>query len=235
MNIAISLVTSARAPRRDAIRVEYAAFVQALGLIPVLMPTNIVDLGAYWDALHIAGLLLTGGGDIDPARYGQPNTHSEDIVPARDAAEWALLDLALARGVPVLGICRGFQLLNVYFGGPLIQDLPSALGTPIDHTTEGATHPVQIVDPRLVRALGTAQILTNTHHHQGITRAELAPALQVFALSPADGVIEGILHPTRPVLGVQWHPERADCPDCTIDPLLFGRFLREGAFWAHGA
>lgn len=232
MNIAVSLATGTRPPVRDAIRTEYVAFVQALGLVPVLMPTNIADVGAYWDALQIEGLLLTGGGDIDPARYGQPNTHSEDIVPERDAAEWALLDVALARGLPVLGICRGFQVLNVYFGGTLIQDLPSALRTPIVHDTEGAVHPVEIVDPRLGVALGTAQVITNTHHHQGITRAELAPALDLFAVSPADAVIEGILHRERPVLGVQWHPERADCPAHALDPLLFGRFFREGAFWA---
>jgi putative glutamine amidotransferase len=213
------------------IRTTYVPFLQGFGLTPVLIPNNLDDVRAYLDALHIRAVVLSGGGDLDPARYHQEDTHSEHIAPERDRTEWALIDAALARDLPVLGICRGLQVLNVYFGGGLIQDIPSTLNMTIDHKTEGEFHEVEIVDPRITDLIGTAHITVNTHHHQGVTRDILAPGFDVFAVSPSDPLIEGMMHCERAILAVQWHPERPDCPSCDQDRVLFRRFFEDGAFW----
>lgn len=231
MNIALTVHTSDSSPRRDSIRADYVPYIYALGHVPVLIPNNVPDLGAYLDALNIEGIVLTGGGDIHPSRFRQGDTHSLEISPDRDRTEWALLDLALERDLPVLGICRGFQVLNVYFGGGLIQDIPSAITSPIKHDTEKETHLVMITDARIETLLEEQEIIVNSHHHQGVTSNILAPDLEVFAISPADDLVEGLIHRERAILGVQWHPERPDCPSCDHDLTLFQALFAQGAFW----
>lgn len=234
MIIGVTQHTGQSEPQRDMIRTNYVPYILRLGHTPVVIPNNLPDVGAYLDTLNITGLVLAGGGDLDPARYRQPNTHSEHIAPQRDRTEWALLDLALARGLPVLGICRGFQVINVYLGGGLVQDIPSSLETPVPHHVEGATHPVALTDARIAAVAGKHTLTVNTHHHQGVTRDLLAPGLDVFAISPADDLVEGYAHRERPILAVQWHPERPDCPSCEADVTLFRRLFAEGAFWRAG-
>lgn len=214
-------VRDARRPA-DYLRHTYVSFLEELGIAPVLVPNALSDPAAYVTALGVEGVVLTGGGDVAPARYGQPNRGSRGISPQRDATEWALLDLALARGLPVLGICRGLQVINLYFGGGMIQDLPAHGARFLAHESN-EPHEAALVHPPLRRLLGTAALHTNTHHHQGVTAAELAPDLIPFAVC-ADGVIEGLLHPTLPVLAVQWHPERAT-PSAEHDRRLFAHFL----------
>ncbi|MCZ7539426.1 MAG: type 1 glutamine amidotransferase [Anaerolineae bacterium] len=214
-------VRDARRPM-DYLRQTYVPFLQGLGIAPVLVPNVLSDPAAYVTALGVAGVVLTGGGDVAPARYGQPAGGSRGISAQRDAAEWALLDLALARGLPVLGICRGFQVINLYFGGGLIQDLPAHGARFLAHESD-EPHEMALVHPPLRRLLEAETLRTNTHHHQGVTAAELAPDLIPFAVC-ADGVIEGLLHPTLPVLAVQWHPERPT-PSAEHDRRLFAHFL----------
>jgi putative glutamine amidotransferase len=185
---------------------SYAEQVAAVGGIPVLLPPLPGIAGAVG---RIDGLLLTGGGDIDPARYGA------DLHPAtgrvsgpRDAAELELLDAAVAVGKPVLGICRGMQLLNVARGGTLCQHLPNGVG----HTPEPGTygsHPVTVATgTRLagILAANGARVDVPTAHHQAIDR--LGDGLVATAWA-ADGVIEAV-EPSAAgpfLLAVQWHPE----------------------------
>lgn len=206
----------------DYLRQTYVPFLQGLGIAPALVPNALSDPAAYATALGVTGVVLTGGGDVAPARYGQPNGGSRGISAQRDATEWALLDLALARGLPVLGICRGLQVINLYFGGGMVQDLPAHGARFLAHESD-EPHEVTLVHPPLRRLLETETLHTNTHHHQGVTAAELAPDLIAFAVC-ADGVIEGLLHPTLPVLAVQWHPERPT-PSVAHDRRLFAHFL----------
>lgn len=146
-------------------------------------------------------LLLPGGGDLEPWRYGQPNTASRDMEPERDAAEFALLERFTAAGKPVLGICRGLQSINVYFGGTLVQDLPghSALDSGDDRL-----HPVCTAASFLSAVCG-GHAVVNSAHHQAVDR--LGQGLRAVQWSP-DGVVEAISHRVLPVWGVQWHPER---------------------------
>ena len=149
------------------------------------------------------GLLLPGGGDMDPAFFGENNCGSVNIDPALDQAQLSSLDAFLRLNKPVLGICRGMQLLNVYFGGSILQDLPTASV----HAWNGndQVHPVQCVSGSVLGRLYGPSCLVNSAHHQGLGR--LGSNLKVTQTAP-DGVIEAVEHTKKPVLGVQWHPER---------------------------
>ena len=191
----------------------YFQGVNLAGGIAVLLPPQPVDAeeaGRVLDGLD--GLIITGGKDVDPARYGQqphPNTDEPDKV--RDAWEFALLDAALQRGLPVLGICRGAQVLNVACGGTLVQHLPDVIGH--THHQKGnavfATSAVRTLPGSRLAALIGESSDAQCYHHQAIDR--LGDGLVVSARD-SDGVIEAVEFDGGAgkdgwVLGVQWHPE----------------------------
>ena len=164
----------------------------------------------------VDGVLLTGGGDVDPALYGESRHDSvEDAEPGRDEFEIDLARRAMERDLPILAVCRGAQVLNVANGGTLVQDIPSAITAGLTHAIrqEGnaTAHAISVAPgSRLHRALGPAvdaasSCAVNSRHHQSI--AALAPGL-VASATASDGVIEGIESPEHAFcLGVQWHPE----------------------------
>jgi putative glutamine amidotransferase len=168
-------------------------------------PDQILDL--------IDGVLLAGGADIDPDSYGETSRHARTLgtVPARDAFEIAIARRALERDLPLLGICRGMQLLNVARGGSVIQDLPEHFGhsnhmrTP--GTFDGNDHFVRLTPGTLAaRSAGGDRPTTKSHHHQGIDR--LGDGLVISGWAEDDDLPEAIEDPTRGfALGVQWHPE----------------------------
>jgi putative glutamine amidotransferase len=189
-----------------------SAYVRALvraGLLPVIV-APILDPGRAPETLdHARGLVLTGGEDVDPARFGAaPHPKLGATDPARDAVELALIAAARARGLPILAICRGIQILNVALGGTLYQDLPSERPSATQHAGPNARHILR-VEPGTVthRAVGATSTSVNSRHHQAIR--DLAPGLRATAWA-ADDLIEGV-EPTngaRPwTLAVQWHPE----------------------------
>lgn len=193
-------------PRRYADRVAQA------GAIPVLLPPS----AGIEDAVpRLDGLVLSGGGDIDPARYGaETGPHTTAIRPERDAAELALLQSALSAGLPVLGICRGLQLLNVALGGSLHQHLPDVVGHRGHAPQPGAFpgHDVTLAPgSRLAAIIGVSgpdqPVSVPTHHHQGVSR--LGAGLTATAWA-ADGTIEAVelaISASPFALAVQWHPE----------------------------
>jgi putative glutamine amidotransferase len=166
------------------------------------------------DLRGLDGLVLTGGLDVDPARYGEaPHPKVKRTDPERDAFELRLLSEALERDLPVFAICRGHQLLNVAFGGTLLQHIEDNSHR-AQYEVEGFPsrwHAVRIErGSKLSNVLGREEITVNSRHHQGVTRDRLAAGLRATATSP-DGFVEGIESPRhRWVLGVQWHPERPE-------------------------
>lgn len=149
-------------------------------------------------------LLLPGGGDMDPSWFGQKDQGSHLWDRQLDRAQFSLLHAFVLARKPILGICRGMQLLNVYFGGDLIQELPSSRTHRFQEQDQ--IHPVRSKEPSLLFRLYGPSCLVNSAHHQGCGR--IGAELAVSQTAP-DGVIEALEHQTRPnLLGVQWHPER---------------------------
>jgi putative glutamine amidotransferase len=201
---------------------KYADQVAAAGGAPVLLP----PVPGIEAAVHgLGALIISGGPDIDPARYGeQADPLTTVIRPSRDAAEVALFEAALESGVPVLGICRGLQVMNVALGGTLIQHLPDVVGHDGHSPTPGAMgeHKVTIGagSSRLAGILGAGTVGVPTHHHQGIAR--LADRLTATAWAE-DGTIEAVeVDGAGFAIGVQWHPEAGD------EPALFNALIEAG-------
>jgi putative glutamine amidotransferase len=206
----------ARSPLGRFVRtdIEYVKAVAEAGGMPVVLPPSISLRAAMALLDSVDGLLLSGGPDLDPGYYGEePIPELGTTIPAWDALEMALLRLALKLGIPIFGICRGMQILNVALGGTLYQDLPSQLGADVlNHwqTTpkSQSTHEVELLDDSYLAEITDCQTVeTNSYHHQGIKC--LADALKVAARS-ADGVIEALESrdfSERWLVGVQWHPE----------------------------
>lgn len=163
------------------------------------------------------GLLLPGGGDLEPGRYGQPNVASRGLDPLRDAAELELLERFTAAGLPVLGVCRGLQVINVFFGGTLVQDLPG-------HSTAARDrlHAADTAAGTFGRLWGE-RIIVNSAHHQAADR--LGSGLRAVQWAP-DGTVEALAHSSLPVWAVQWHPERLTGPLAVAGAADGGRLLR---------
>jgi putative glutamine amidotransferase len=177
----------------------------------VLVPPGLAEGTLRGLLPRLDGLLLSGGGDLDPARYGAPpHPLAAGLDAARDATELALTRWAVAEGRPLFGICRGAQVLNVALGGTLYGDVGEHPGA-LQHTypSEAAAlrpHPVQVAEgSRLAEVLGLPVLAVNSLHHQAV-RA-VAPGLRVAARAP-DGLVEAVELPGHPfALAVQWHPE----------------------------
>lgn len=190
----------------------YARWVRACGAEPVLLDSGYNhpgDLSAY------SALLLSGGGDLEPVRYGATSRHpaTYDVSQARDALEERLFFEFLALQRPVFGICRGVQLLNVALGGSLLQHVPDVVAEDRERHRQKDSYDVRhplLVEPssRLGAALSGASD-ANSAHHQAIDPARLGRGLQVAAQTPA-GVVEALesIDPRARASGVQWHPER---------------------------
>jgi putative glutamine amidotransferase len=206
---------------------NYPAALAASGALPVVIPLSLPEDALADLFARLDGLCLAGGVDVDPAHYGEARHPALGKVDApRDATELTLARWALAADLPIFGICRGIQLLNVAADGSLYQDLaaqmPAAQRHDFDHVDSPWERPVHAVrvaaDSRLAAVLGTGEVITNSFHHQAVK--EVAVGFVPSAWT-ADGVVEGIEAPGRRfTLGVQWHPEGM----FATDPLARGLF-----------
>ncbi len=203
-----------------ALRANYAEAVADAGGLPVALTHDPALAPSFLD--RIDALVVTGGAfDIDPALYGEPGRHaSVTLKETRTAAEFALVRGALARDIPVLGICGGQQLLAVALGGALLQHIPDSVADPLQHEQKNPrdqpSHEVRLVpDTLLARIAGTATMQVNSSHHQAVRGTGRFAVVNATA---PDGVIEGIEDPRYAFcLGVQWHPEfRIDPADARI-------------------
>jgi putative glutamine amidotransferase len=208
--------------------VEYGDAVRAAGGVPLILavPEDPSDVEDFLDGVD--GLLLSGGEDVDPILYGQMHDgRSRNTNPRRDRTEMALARTAVERRLPVLGVCRGLQLLNVAFGGSLLQDVARPESPHPPNATDpeevlAQRHPITIAPgSRLARLYGAERRVVNTMHHQAIDR--MADAFVPVAWSD-DGLVEAIepADPAGPVLAVQWHPERQVADG---DQVLFDDFV----------
>ena len=186
------------------VRVDYADAVYAAGAVPYVLPetTNALAVAALLDRVDM--LLFCGGEDVEPARYGEkPAPRLGTVNARRDAWEWRLLNEATRRRLPILGVCRGCQLVNAYFGGTLWQDLPSEFEGGPRHRLAGE-HPIAVEGESYLARLVGGKASVNSRHHQAVKR--VADGFKVTARSP-EGVVEAIEGSRYPAVGVQFHPE----------------------------
>ena len=171
------------------------------------------------------GLVLCGGNDIHPLYYGEDINGAVDIDEQRDRAEFRLAKAFITMRKPILGICRGSQLLNIVFGGSLYQHLDNA-GEHMQHQGHDTVHPVRAIDNSYLSMLYGTEFSVNSAHHQAIK--VLGGSLKTTLMS--DDVIEGFEHENLPIIGVQWHPERMCFSQSRTDTIdgakLFQRFIQ---------
>jgi putative glutamine amidotransferase len=173
--------------RRDTISQEWTNFLQKLAITPILIPNTLDDVKSYISDVGIDGIILSGG----------DNTGK---FPERDQTEKQILDYAIDKRFPILGVCRGMQIINEYFGGKvLVND---------NNNHVGKSHQINIMDQKFSKLLGDNNIEVNSFHNNIIAKKSIGEKLRIFALSPDDNTIEGYYHSELPIIGVMWHPER---------------------------
>jgi len=195
-----------------AIRDNYTASVARFGATPIALPHEVAQVSNYLDLLD--GLIITGGNfDVPPEMYGDSSTHEKVTLKRRRTEfEWAITKGALARNMPILGICGGQQLLNVILGGTLIQHIPDTIPNALAHEQPNPRHEIGhevsvVKDTLLHKIVGASNLSVNSAHHQAV--AKVAEGAIINSRAP-DGVIEGLELPTSThpfCVGVQWHPE----------------------------
>lgn len=209
-------VTCAAQPVNDrpasCLNTTYVQAVLLAGGVPVILPTDLPPETVPLCLARLDGLILSGGGDVDPARFGEaPHPRLGAVDPRRDAWELAAARCAFEKGLPTLGICRGEQVMAVAVGSTLWQDIPSQLPQSGTHRYPGDTQPhechrITVAEgTRLAAIMGSGSHPVNTFHHQAVKQP--AGSLTICARA-ADGVIEAVEAADRFFLGVQWHPER---------------------------
>lgn len=205
-------ITVGTSPERAYVNSTYLNAIQQAGGVPLPLPPQLSSRSWKRLAAGLDGLLLTGGGDIDPALFGEaPQPTLYDVAPIRDTFEANAARWALEHRLPLLCICRGVQVLNVALGGSLYQDVGTDPGTTLPHSQkeprDQPTHKIRIAPgSRLAEVVGADEVEVNSMHHQALK--SLGRGLAAVAWAP-DQLVEGVEMPEQPgfVLGVQWHPE----------------------------
>ena len=198
-----------------AVEQDTLDYVSRTGALPMMIPPMQDHLLQSFIG-DLDGILLQGGSDMAPESYGERPLHEDRWLgdPYRDAFELKVVEIAMERGLPILGICRGFQVLNVYFGGTLYQDIPTQVAGSIPHRNielyDGYFHGVRFAKGGLLEEIYTNEKFqtVNSIHHQGIK--DLGSGLLIEAYCAEDGLIEAFVHESEPrgmIMGVQWHPE----------------------------
>ena len=198
----------------DSLESDYVRFFSSLGLRCFPISNFCPDISFYTSQLEIQAVVLTGGNDIQ---------EDNDYIQYRNATAAALLRWALKQRTPVLGICRGMQFLNVYFGGKLITIKDKYGG---GAHLPGKDHSLHITGNKW---LFGSEAMVNSFHNQGLTEKELSSHLRAFAVSD-EGIVEGFHHTSLPIVGVQWHPER-ESPDEEFNDKLVKAFVEKELWW----
>ncbi len=184
--------------KRDCISHDWINFLQKINCTPILIPNNLNNVENYISDLDLDAIILSGGDNIGD-------------FPERDKTENAILEFAIKNAIPILGVCRGMQIINYYFEGSLQKNASS------NHV--GHPHPIDILNNSLISTLKNSKLTVNSFHNNLIKRDDIGKDLEIFALSENDNSVEGYFHKKHPIMGVMWHPER-DSNDSSQEKLI---------------
>jgi len=200
--------------RRDALAQDWTAWLSRVlpQAAALAVPNRSDGLDTWFDAASPNAVVMTGGNDWGDA-------------PERDETERRLVDRARSAGLPILGVCRGMQALNIILGGSVVSDLPAITGQ--EHVAQD--HTVKLNGAPFASFADGNEIKVNSYHDQGVAIPGIAERLVVFA-EAADGIVEGFYHPDEPIIAVQWHPERQS-PSADFDAALAAALFERSAFW----
>jgi putative glutamine amidotransferase len=210
VGITMRLAPAEYGEQRDAIAHDWFGRLQPFGITVLPIPNILEDAANYARRFEVSRLLLSGGDDLGPLR-GEPGGPTPT---PRDRTEFALMDWAFAEGIPILAVCRGLQVANVYFGGGLTRNLVMEVPGECHRAT---SHTVYLEDGDTIQV--------NSFHNEGVLAHQVAPNFNVFARS-AGGVVEGLTHQTKLLTAIQWHPERLS-PCFDFDNALLTRWLEK--------
>ncbi len=222
MYCAISMSMEKKIEWSDFLYTDYCQFFEGLGCNLVYIPNLSDSFENYFSQIPIKALILSGGNDLSSEFTKKPAVDVRNSAPLRDTAEKRLLDLAIERKIPVLGICRGMQFINFYFGGTTTQTINQGL-----HVKK--THRISFCDQNLIELSDRKEMVVNSYHHQGIREDQLSPKLKAMALSH-DNLIEALYHPELPIVGIQWHPERTNL-EADDDRKMIKAFIDIDNYW----
>jgi putative glutamine amidotransferase len=205
---------------RDGLAQDWASFLEKLGYIPIFIPNTLLKVDDFLSDLSLDMIILTGGGDC-PA---QLETGTNNLQNNRNFTEKALVAYSVANKIPLLGVCRGFQFINTYFGGTVTRGL-TGIGQ-ISGNHVATEHEVLFVEQYWRDLKLVNQIPVNSFHDDGILVGQLASCLDITAVSAEDRcLVEGFRHKLLPISGIQWHPERSDT-SLEFDRLLIKKMIR---------
>lgn len=232
--IVVTLMVAAREPEPAIAARKNALYVDSLvrhgaAAIPFDAAAPASERAAAFATMD--GLLITGGADLDPSLYGEANEGSNAVEHDRDELEHAAWKVAVSRGLPILGICRGFQAMNAFAGGKLLRHVDGHAGSGWGHGP-AHTHPIRLVAgsqlAKIITPAGRpAELVVNSYHHQAVRPIDLAPGMvaSAFADSPAGELVEGLEAAAGPFrLGIQCHPERTESTPRVFEQ-LFAAFV----------
>ena len=196
---------------RDCLAQDWWTYLQ--NTFPDILWMGLPNIGSniqnYVKEWELDSFILTGGNNVGSAQK-------------RDDTEISLLEMVVNQHIPVLGVCRGLQMINYFFDGSIIHDLTDICGKPDAHV--GTTHPVRIENGPFRNLLNTSELVVNSYHRHGVSKTTMAPMLRPFAFS-MDGLVEGLFHPDLPIVAIQWHPERTN-PAQDADHKLIEAWLK---------
>jgi len=211
--------TGSYVEHRDGLAQDWARFIEKLEYTPIFIPNSLLKVNEFLSNLSLDMIILTGGG-VGPV---QLETATKDIQNKRNFTEKALIEYSVANQTPLLGVCRGFQLINTFFGGTFTQGLTGTEQISVNHVA--TEHKVFFVEQDWSDLIKADQIQVNSFHDDGILVSQLAGCLDITAVSDEESsLVEGFRHKFLPISGIQWHPERSDT-SLEFDRLLIKKMI----------